>query len=117
MVVSSNLNKKFLFSVFAGLIVVSLLFNKILMVIFSLSFLLLGTCSLFQISWHYIQRVNAFPVILDFNADWSGSFVHFNNTEMEASSPVSLRKIHVMVGCAMRTKMPTGRYLLLRQNT
>ena len=77
--------------IISGLGLVSLtrqkmLCNKILMSIFSLVFLLLGTCSLFQISWHYIQRTNAFPIILDFNSAWSASFVRFNKTEMETSS-------------------------------
>ncbi len=60
--------------------------NKILMGMFSIGFLLLGSGSLFQISWHYIQRAQAFPVILEFNAEWSNSFVRFNKTEMEPSS-------------------------------
>ncbi len=79
------------FGIISGLGLVSLrrqksLYNKMLMAMFSLGFLLLGTCSLFQISWHYIQRANAFPVILDFNAEWSDSFVRFNRTEMEMFS-------------------------------
>ena len=79
------------FGIISGLGFVSLrdqrkLRNKILVVIFSLGFLLLGSFSLFQISWHYIQRTNAFPVILDFDAEWSGSFVRFNKTEVEVSS-------------------------------
>ncbi len=79
------------FGIIAGLGLVLLrrqkiLRNKILMVIFSLSFLLFGTYSLFQISWHYVQRANAFPVIVDFNEEWSGSFVRFNKTEMEVRS-------------------------------
>lgn len=49
---------------------------------FSLGFLFLGSASLFQISWHYIQRAQAFPVILEFNAAWSSSFIRFNKTEM-----------------------------------
>jgi len=48
-----------------------MLWNKMLMAIFSLVFLLPGTGSLFQISCHYIQRTNTFPIIMDFNADWS----------------------------------------------
>ena len=77
--------------IISGLGLVSLrrqksLFNKILMAMFSLGFLLLGTCSLFQISWHYIQRTNAFPVILDFNAEWSDSFVRYNRAELDMSS-------------------------------
>lgn len=79
------------FGIISGLGMVSLrhqklLSNKILMLIFSLGFLLLGTCSLFQISRHYIQRANAFPVILDFNEGWFNSFVRFNRAEMELYS-------------------------------
>ena len=79
------------FGIISGLGMVSLrhqtlLPNKILMLIFSLGFLLLGTCSLFQISGHYIQRANAFPVILDFNEGWFNSFVRFNRAEMEVYS-------------------------------
>ena len=83
--------------IISGLGLVSLtrqkkLFNKILMLIFSLGFLLLGTCSLLQTSCHYIQRVNAFPVILDFNAGWSGSFVRFNKAEVVVSSDKAVDK-------------------------
>ena len=60
--------------------------NKILLGVFSIGFLLLGSGSLFQISWHYIQRAQAFPVIMEFNTEWSNSFVRFNNIEMEPSS-------------------------------
>ena len=79
------------YGIMSGLGLVSLrrqkvLRNKILAVMFSLGFLLPGSCSLFQISWHYIQRANALPVILDFNAQWSDSFVRFNRAEMEISS-------------------------------
>ena len=79
------------FGIVSGLGLVSLtrqkmLRNKILMGMFSLGFLFLGSGSLFQISWHYIQRAQAFPVILDFNAAWTNSFVRFDKTEMKLSS-------------------------------
>ncbi len=79
------------FGIISGLGMVSLrhqtlLSNKILMLIFSLGFLFLGTCSLFQISGHYIQRANAFPVILDFDEGWFNSFVSFKRAEMEVYS-------------------------------
>jgi hypothetical protein len=77
--------------IISGLALVSMsrqkiLRNKILAGMFSLGFLFLGSSSLFQMSWHYMQRAQAFPVILDFNAAWSGSFVRFNKAEMESSS-------------------------------
>lgn len=56
--------------------------NKILMALFSLGFLLLGTASLLQLSWHYVQRDRAFPLIADFGEEWSSSFVRFNNTKL-----------------------------------
>lgn len=37
---------------------------------------------LLQLSWHYIERNNAFPVIADFDADWASSFMRFNDTEI-----------------------------------
>lgn len=47
-----------------------------------IAFLLSGLMPLIKLSWHYIERDSAFPVIVDFNADWSSSFVRFNNAEM-----------------------------------
>ncbi len=82
------------FGIVSGLGLVSLtrqkiLRNKILIGLFSLGFLFLGSASLFQISWHYIQRAQAFPVILEFNEAWSNSFVRFNKTVMEPSSDIA----------------------------
>jgi hypothetical protein len=79
------------FGIISGLGFVSLrrqkvLWNKVLMAIIIFGFLLPGAFPLFKISWHYIQRANALPVILDFNANWSASFIRFNNTEIELSS-------------------------------
>jgi hypothetical protein len=56
--------------------------NKILMALFSLGFLLLGTASLLQLSWHYVQRDRAFPLMADFGEEWSSSFVRFNNATL-----------------------------------
>ncbi len=98
------------FGIIAGLGLVSLtrqksLFNKILMLLFSLAFLLAGSSSFFQISWHTIQRDNVFPVILDFNAGWSGSFVRFNRAEMELSPGKAGDKSRLF-----RIRFDTGRF-------
>lgn len=45
------------------------------------SFMLLGMFSLIQLSWYSIERRNAFPVIVDFGADWSLRFVRFKNVD------------------------------------
>jgi len=45
-------------------------------------FILLGLNPLIQLSWHYVARADAFPVIIDLNAPWASSFVRFNNAEM-----------------------------------
>lgn len=47
-----------------------------LFVISSMSFLLAGMAPLIQLSWHYLERKNAFPVIVDLESNWSTSFVH-----------------------------------------
>lgn len=44
-------------------------------------FMLLAMSPLIQLSWHYVQRHNAFPVIVDFDANWSSSFVRFKNVD------------------------------------
>jgi len=49
-----------------------------LLIIASVSFLLLGITPLLRLSWHYIERAEAFPVIMDFDSSWSGSFVQYN---------------------------------------
>jgi hypothetical protein len=46
------------------------------------AFLLMGMIPLIKLSWHYIERGNAFPVIVDLDADWSSSFIQFNNAEI-----------------------------------
>ena len=49
--------------------------NKILMGMFSIGFLLLGSGSLFQISWHYIQRAHAFPASLLLSPSQTGRLI------------------------------------------
>ena len=76
-----------LFGIISGLGLVSLkhqkvLSKKILLSLFSLGFLLSGMASLLQISWHYVERDKAFPLIADFGAAWSSSFVQLNNVEL-----------------------------------
>lgn len=44
--------------------------------------LLAGSFSLVQLSWHYLLRENAFPVIMDFGAGWSESFVRYNKATL-----------------------------------
>lgn len=56
--------------------------NRIFSLVFSFAILFLGVGSLFQLGWHYVQRDSAFPVLVDFDKNWSASFVRFNNTEL-----------------------------------
>ncbi len=56
--------------------------KKILLAIFSFGFLLLGTSSLFQISWDYLQRDKAFPSITALDEKWFASFYRFNKAEL-----------------------------------
>ena len=44
--------------------------------------LLIGLYPLIQLSWHYMERAKAFPLITDFDAQWSSSFIRFNNAEI-----------------------------------
>jgi len=48
----------------------------VLLVISSVGFFSIGMTPLARLSWHYAHRADAFPVIIDFDADWSTSFVH-----------------------------------------
>lgn len=85
---------KNLFGLVAGLMLIAAYYQKgcssckkqFFYVLTAFSIVLLGALPLFQLSGHYIQRMNAFPVIVDFSAEWSGSFVRFNKTEMELRS-------------------------------
>jgi hypothetical protein len=56
--------------------------TRFLFVFVGAGFLMLGMMPLMQLSWHYIERKSAFPVIIDFDANWSSSFIHLNNAEM-----------------------------------
>lgn len=56
--------------------------NRIFSLVFSLAFLFFGVSSLFQLTWHYVQRDSAFPVLVDFDKIWLASFVRFNNAEL-----------------------------------
>jgi len=56
--------------------------NRYLLIVVSFVFLVLGTSSLIQLSWHYLQRNNALPVLLAFDENWSTSFLHFKNSEL-----------------------------------
>jgi len=50
-------------------------------------FIVAGLKPFIILSWHYIEREQAFPVIADFKADWSSSFIRLDNAEvMEGSS-------------------------------
>jgi len=50
-------------------------------------FIVAGLKPFLILSWHYIEREQAFPVIADFKADWSSSFIRLDNAEvMEESS-------------------------------
>ncbi len=57
-------------------------FASVVIVIAATGFLWFGLNSLLRLSWHYIERHNAFPVIVDFDANWSSSFVRYNNASM-----------------------------------
>jgi hypothetical protein len=55
--------------------------NKVVVMLFVISgigFLLFGMSSVMRLSWHYVERANAFPVIMDFASNWSTSFVRLD---------------------------------------
>ncbi len=56
--------------------------NKTLALVFSLGFLFSGVGPLIQLSWHYMQRDKAFPMLTEFGERWSSSFVRFNSAEL-----------------------------------
>lgn len=47
-----------------------------------LLFLALGIAPLLQLSWHYVARDRAFPVVLNLDASWSSSFVQYSNSRL-----------------------------------
>ena len=52
--------------------------TAVVTIICAASFLLLGMAPLIQLSWHYMERDKAFPVIVDFDSSWSKSFVKYH---------------------------------------
>ncbi len=50
----------------------------VLLITLSGSLILTGVSPLIRLSWRYVEKYNAFPVILSFDAAWSESFIHFN---------------------------------------
>ncbi|GMR16776.1 MAG: hypothetical protein BMS9Abin31_1154 [Gammaproteobacteria bacterium] len=56
--------------------------TTVFLIITGTVFLFTGVYPLIKLSWHYIERFNAFPVIADFDSNWSSSFVRFNNVDM-----------------------------------
>ena len=69
--------------------------KQIFYVLTAIGFVLLGAQPLLQLSGHYMQRANAFPVIVDFNAEWTDSFVRFNRVKMELRSGREVDKYHM----------------------
>ncbi|MBL4711821.1 MAG: hypothetical protein JKX75_04880, partial [Gammaproteobacteria bacterium] len=56
--------------------------RKALFVLFSIVFFMIGVTPLLKLSWHYIERHNAFPVVVGFDRNWSSSFVQFKQSEI-----------------------------------
>jgi hypothetical protein len=55
--------------------------NKLIAVLVitgSAGFLLTGMLPLMRMSWHYVERANAFPVVMNFESDWAASFIQYN---------------------------------------
>ena len=48
----------------------------------AVALLLLALTPLIQLSVHYIQRNNAFPLLVDLGAGWSDSFIDYNQAEL-----------------------------------
>ncbi len=75
-----------LLGLMAGIFLIELLKSKkltsLLLVIAVAGFLWTGLNPLLRLSWHYFQRHNAFPVIIEFDANWSSSFVRYKNARM-----------------------------------
>jgi len=93
----SSLNDVFrdFYGITAGLCLIAAInlkdFNhhRLTMVIFLLvaaSCLFIGVRPIIKLSWHYIERNNAFPVIVAFDKDWSSSFISLNNAEIIKTS-------------------------------
>lgn len=48
----------------------------------SVIFVSIGVLPLIQLSWFYAERQRAFPVIVDFDADWSFRFMRFDKVDL-----------------------------------
>lgn len=51
---------------------------EVVLVVAAIGVLLAGLSPLLRLSWHYLERENAFPVVMDFTADWADSFVQYD---------------------------------------
>lgn len=56
--------------------------SVISLVAISGSLLLIGISPLIQLSWFYVERQNAFPVVMAFDTSWTSRFVRFNNVDL-----------------------------------
>jgi len=56
--------------------------QKLLFGLIGAFFLMLGSYSLIQISWHGFQRANALPLVTQFHESWMTSFVRLQQVEM-----------------------------------
>jgi VanZ family protein len=52
--------------------------TTVFLIISSAGCLAVGLAPLTQLSWHYIGRTEAFPVIVDFNSNWISSFIKYD---------------------------------------
>lgn len=66
--------------------------SVISLVAISGSLLLIGISPLIQLSWLYVERKNAFPVVMDFDANWASCFARFNNVDLLARTSLSRHK-------------------------
>jgi len=85
-----------LFGIIAGSIAIvfmrqKMLINRMLLSLAMLICIGLGSYSLIQISWHYVLRSRAFPMIVGFDESWSNSFVRYNNSEFQGLSVIQSR--------------------------
>ena len=50
----------------------------VFLVLCGVLFIYLGMAQLIRLSWHYIERADAFPVIADIDSRWISSFIRYN---------------------------------------
>jgi len=62
----------------------------VFLLMMSAGFVMLGMSSLAQLSWHYLEKGKAFPVIVDFDSGWSASFVRLNRGEYTGIKVIEL---------------------------